>query len=164
MMLELIYDAEVWVLLSFVIFLAVFGGKLAKVVLGMLDSRAERVRVELGEARRLREDAAKALEEYKLRQAAAEAEAEGLVAKARADAEELRRVAEADLEVALRRRERQAIERIQQMEAQAVADVRALAADLAIRASREVLTKGLGIAEQDRLVAQVVAEIPKHLS
>lgn len=164
MMAELLYDAEVWVLLSFLIFLALFGGKLVKAVTGMLDSRAERVRVELAEAQRLREDAAKALEEYQARQARAVAEAEGLITKARADAEEMRRVAEADLEVSLRRRERQALDRIAQMEAQAISEVRALTADLAIKASREVLSKGLALADQDRLVAQVTAEIPKRLN
>lgn len=164
MMVELLYDAEIWVLIAFVIFVVAFGGRLVKTLTGVLDSRAERVRVELSEARRLREDAAKALEDYKARQAKAAAEAEGLIAKARLDAEEMRRVAEAELEVSLRRRERQALDRIAQMEAQAIAEVRSLAADLAIKASREVLTRGLGIADQDRLVAKVVAEIPKHLN
>ena len=57
-----------------------------------LDSRAKRVRHELDEAKRLREEAAAVLADYKRRRTEAEREAEAIVASAREEAELLKPV------------------------------------------------------------------------
>src|SRR3546814_8710659 len=88
-------------------------------VLDGLDARAERIRAELDEAQRLREEAQKALAEYKRKQRDAAKEAEDLLANAKHEAELLRRQAAEDLKETLARREKAAIEKIAQAETQA---------------------------------------------
>lgn len=159
----MLYTAEFWVFVSFVIFVAAVGKKIWATVAGLLDSRAERIRQELDEAQRLREDAQSTLASYQRRQRDALKEAEAIVAHAREEAERLRQHATAELEASLKRREQQAMDRIAQAEAQALAEVRNLTVDIAIGASRRILSEGVGPAEQQRLVDQAIADLPKNL-
>lgn len=163
-MMELIYNAENWVVVSFVIFFVLFGKKGWAILAGILDSRAERIRADLDEAARLREEAAATLASFQSRQATALAEAQGIVARAHEEAAALRAKAEADLENSLKRREQQALDRIAQMEAAAIAEVRNLTVDLAVSASRRLLSESIGIAEQDRLVDAAITEVGNRLN
>lgn len=159
----MLYTAEFWVLVSFVIFVALVGRKVWAMGTGMLDSRAERIRQELDEAQRLREDAQSTLATYQRKQRDALKDAEEIVARAREEAERLRKQAEADLEASLKRREQQAMDRIAQAEATALAEVRNLTVDLAVAASRRLLTEGMDEARQQALVDQAIADLPKAL-
>lgn len=155
---------EFWVALAFVIFVALLWKKIAGAFTGMLDARANKIRAELDEAQRLREEAQALLASYQRRQRDAEKEAEEIVSHAKEEAERLRRQGAADLEASLKRREAQAVERIAQMEAAAVQEVRTLTVDLAIAASRKLLSENLPQSQQDALVAQAIDELPKHLN
>lgn len=157
------YTAEFWVLVSFIIFVALVGRKVWAMLTGILDSRAERIRQELDEAQRLREDAQSTLATYQRKQRDALKDAEEIVARAREEAERLRRQAETDLEASLKRREQQAMDRIAQAEATALAEVRNLTVDLAVAASRRLLTEGMDEARQKALVDQAIADLPKAL-
>jgi F-type H+-transporting ATPase subunit b len=77
-------EPEFWVAVAFVILMGVFGYVgVHRTVLKALDNRAARIKAELDEARRLKDEAAKLLAEYKARQAKAEAEAQEIIASAR---------------------------------------------------------------------------------
>jgi F-type H+-transporting ATPase subunit b len=155
---------EFWVAISFVIFMALLWKKIVAAFTGMLDARTEKIRQELDEAQRLREEALALLSSYQRRQRDAQKEAEEIVAHAKEEAERLARQAAADLEASLKRREAQAVDRIAQMEASAMQEVRTLTVDLAIAASRKLLSENLPQSQQDALVAQAVSELPKHLN
>src|SRR6266516_770352 len=65
-------EPETWVAIAFVILMVLFAYLgIHKTVLTALDHRAERIRAELDDARRLKEEAAKLLGEYKTRRASA---------------------------------------------------------------------------------------------
>ena len=53
----MLQDATFWVALAFVIFVVLSYRKLSSLITGALDQRGERIRQELEEAQRLREDA-----------------------------------------------------------------------------------------------------------
>ena len=58
-------DATFWALIALIIFMGiVFYMKVPGMIAGSLDTRAERIRNELDEARRLREEAQQLLAEY----------------------------------------------------------------------------------------------------
>lgn len=156
-------EAETWVVIAFLLFAGMVGKLVWESLLGILDSRSERIRAELHEATRLREDAVATLAAYQKRQQEALAEAQAIVARAQEEAENIRRRAEADLEASLRRREQQAMDRIAQAETAAVEEVRNMTVDLAVSASRKLLADGITIANQDKLVEHAIAEIPKNL-
>ncbi len=154
---------EFWVAIAFVIFVFLVWKKAKVAIFGALDARADKIRAELDEAQRLREDAQSALAAYQRRQRDALKEAEAIIAHAREEAARIRAQAAAELEASLKRRESQAVDRIAQAEAAAVNEVRHLTVDLAIQASRKLLTEGITAKQADALIDQSIAELPKHL-
>jgi F-type H+-transporting ATPase subunit b len=128
------------VLLALVIFFMIvgyFNGH--KVILGGLDNRANRIRQELAEAKRLREEAESLLASFEKKRALAEEEAATIVAEAKAEAERLRAEQENKLSEFVTRRTKLAEQKIAMAEASAMAEVRAAAADAAIRAAETIL-------------------------
>lgn len=154
---------EFWVAIAFVIFVALVWKKASAAIGTILDGRAERIRSELDEAERLHRDAQALLNGYQSRLADAQKEAEAVLAHAREEAARLRSQAGSDLEASLKRREAQAMDRIAQAEAAALAEVRNLTVDIAIGASKRVLSGGLPAAQADKLIEQSISELPKHL-
>ncbi|ANC90904.1 F0F1 ATP synthase subunit B [Azospirillum humicireducens] len=154
---------EFWVFVAFVIFVALVWKKASAAIGTMLDGRAERIRSELDEAERLHKDAQALLNGYQRRLADAQKDAEAFLAHAREEATRLRAQAGADLEASLKRREAQAMDRIAQAEAAALAEVRNLTVDVAIGASKRVLSGGLPPVQADKLIEQSIGELPKHL-
>jgi F-type H+-transporting ATPase subunit b len=160
--MRMLHDPEIWVLVSFVIFFVLFGGRLWKAVAGQLDGRADAIRAELAEAQRLREEAEAMLAEAEQARIAALAEAGELLARSQEEAARLTAAAMAEAEASARRRERLALERIAAAEKAAVTEVRHTAADVATRAAELVLAQGLG--EDDAvLVDQAIADLPRAL-
>ena len=158
-----IHGPEFWVLVAFILFVGVVAWKARGAILGALDGRAARIRAEIDEAQRLREEAQALLAEYQKKQRAALGEAEGMIRQAGDEAKRLRAKAEAELAGALKRREQQALDRIAQAEAQALAEVRNLAADLAIAATEKLLVARLDPAKAEALVSASIAELPRRL-
>src|SRR5688500_3371630 len=107
------YAPEFWVAVAFVVLMGVFAYVgVHRTVLTALDHRAERIRAELDDARRLKDEAAKLLAEYQARHAKAEAEAQDIVASAKADAERIASEAKAKMEDFVARRTKTAESKI----------------------------------------------------
>ena len=156
---------ETWVAIAFVILLVLFAYLgIHKTVLTALDHRAQRIRAELDDARRLKEEAAKLLAEYEARRASAEREAEDIIANARADAERIAAEAKAKMEDFVARRTKTAESKIALAEAQALADVRAAAADAAVAAASAILSQSVKGQVADELLAKGIAEVRAKLN
>jgi F-type H+-transporting ATPase subunit b len=156
-------DPTFWVAVAFVVFAGLMVWKVRVPVLKGLDARAERIKAELDEAQRLREEAQKALAEYKRKQRDAAKEAEDLLANARHEADLLRRQAATDLEQTLARREKAALEKIAQAETQAVLDVRAKAVDIAIAATAKLLSENVDPTRDQSMVDQAIKDLGRKL-
>jgi F-type H+-transporting ATPase subunit b len=163
--MELLRDPETWVAIAFVIFLGVLAYLgVHKMIMKSLDDRAERIKAELGEARRLKDEAAELLAEYQRKRQAAEAEAQDIIEGAKAEADRLATEAKGRIEDFVARRTALAETKIAQAEAQATADVRSAAADAAIAAAEKILsseTKGKLAAE---LIAKGIDDVRKKLN
>jgi len=159
----LLYSAEFWVFVAFVILVGALFKKIYAALTSGLDARAARIKAQLDEAEKLREDAQSLLAEYQRKQHAAADEAQGIVAQAKAEAERLREQAQADLEHALKRREQQAIEKIAQAEAEALGEVRNQAVDLAMAASARLLADSLNEEKSARLVDEAIKDVSDKL-
>ncbi|WP_298911766.1 F0F1 ATP synthase subunit B [uncultured Algimonas sp.] len=145
-------SSEFWVLVPLFLFFALVAWKGGfRAMGGALDKRAEAIRDELDEARRLREEAQALLASYQRKQAEAEAQATEIVEKARRDAESMAAQARADLSERLQRRAAQAEAKIASAEAQALAEVRARAADLAVDTARDLIATELTASDRTRL-------------
>ncbi|HSI40059.1 MAG TPA: ATP F0F1 synthase subunit B [Xanthobacteraceae bacterium] len=158
-------SAELWVAVAFVIFIGLLvKAGVPKTVLDALDSRGNRIRTELEEARRLKEEAQKLVAEFRRKQREAEAEAEAIVTMARAEAERLAAETKTKLEELIARRTRMAEQKIAQAEAQALADVRAAAADAAVKAAEGLLSVGVTGAKADALLDSALNDIRAKLN
>jgi F-type H+-transporting ATPase subunit b len=162
-MFEILHDPEFWVLVAFVIAVGGLVRKAAPMVASTLDTRAERIRTELAEAQRLREEAQKTLADYQRKQRDALKEAEQIIAMAKAEAERAAQQAARDLETAMDRRQRLALEKIQLAESKAAADVRNAAVDVAIGAVRQMLAQELDASRKSKLIDEAIAELPQRL-
>jgi len=130
------YTAEFWVLVSFVIFVGIVVYMRVPAQLAeALDARADRIARELEEAQRLREEAQSLLAEYEMKRKEAAALAEEIIAQAKREAANEAEDARRKLKEMIERRIRLAEQKIAQAEAQALKDVRSMAADLAVAAA-----------------------------
>lgn len=136
----MLFEAEIWVAVSFLAFFGILGYfGVHKTILAALDGRARRIEDELAEAKKLREEAQALVADYKRKQAAAEKEAAEIVASAKVDADRMAAEAKAKIEDFVVRRTRMAETKIAQAEAQAAAEVRAVAAEISAGAAGAVL-------------------------
>jgi F-type H+-transporting ATPase subunit b len=156
-------DPEFWVAVAAAIFLAVVWRPARKALLGSLDERAGRIRAELDDARKLRDEAEQLLSQYQARQREAAAEAAAIVTRAREEAERIAAQASRDLDDALARRQRLAEERIAQAEAKAVDEIRGVAVDVAIAAARRVIAAETDAARGGALIDAAIAALPQRL-
>ncbi len=129
-----------WALVGLVLFFVIiFYFRVPGMVLKALDRRTQRIQDELDEARRLREEAQGLLADYQRKRREAEEEAASIVEEARREAARMADEAKVKLDEMVARRTAAAESKIEQAEAQAVAEVRGRAADLAVAAAASVL-------------------------
>jgi F-type H+-transporting ATPase subunit b len=158
-------DPEFWVAVAFVILIGVFVYYgIHRTVLKSLDHRSDRIRAELDDARRLKDEAAKLLAEYQARRASAEREARDIVESAKADAERIASEAKTKMEDFVARRTKTAESKIALAEAQAVADVRSAAANAAVTAASTILSQSVKGQVADDLLAKGIAEVRQKLN
>ncbi|GHC71271.1 F0F1 ATP synthase subunit B [Limoniibacter endophyticus] len=135
-------DATFWATVALVLFIAiVFYVKAPAMLNKSLDARADRIRNELDEARRLREEAQQLVAEYQRKRKQAEKDAEDIVAAAKREAEQLTAEAKAKSEEYVARRTAMAEQKIAQAERDAVNEVRSNAVELAVEAARSVIAE-----------------------
>ncbi|MEM1380552.1 MAG: F0F1 ATP synthase subunit B [Pseudomonadota bacterium] len=161
----LLNDSAFWVLVGFVIVVGIFVWQgVGKRLSTFLDGRAKDIETQLDDARNIREEAQRVLADYQKRQREAEGEAESIIALAKADAKSMTAEAKAKLEDQVARRTAAAKERIERAEAQALADVRAQTADLAIGAAREIIKARTDGAAQKHLLDRALADVRGKLN
>lgn len=153
-----------WVALAFIVFFVLFGKKLWGALAGMLDERAAKIRAELDEAARLRNEAEAMLKDAQARREAATVEAQQMLAGAKAEAARLAQAAAAEAEASAKRREQMALDRIAAAEKAAIDEVRVTAAEVATVAARQVIADGLSATADERLVDQAIAQLPTALA
>jgi len=159
------YEAEFWVAVAFVIFVGIliYVG-VPKMLTNALDDRAKRVRAELDEARRLKEEAQKLLAEYQAKQRQADQEAVAIVEGAKAEAERIAAESKVKMEEFVARRTKMAETKIAQAEAQAIADVRAAAAEAAVAAAEKILTASVKGKVADDLLSRSIGDVKTKLN
>ena len=161
----MLLEAEFWVAIGFFLFIGVlvyYG--IPKKMIDALDQRGARIKAELDDARRLRDEAEGLLAEYKRKRQAADAEADEIIANARAEAERIAAEAKARMEEFVARRSQVAQAKIAQAETQAVAEVRAAAADAAVAAAEKILRESAKGEVAERLLADGIRDVKAKLN
>ncbi len=133
-------------------------------ILGLLDGHAEKIKSELDEAKRLREEAQSLLAEHQRKLSGGEDQAKKIVDQAEAEAKRMLKRHEAELQASLKRREEQAMARIAQEEAKALQDVRDRTARLAIRTTGRLLADNVAGAKGKSLLDDAIEEVGRKLA
>jgi F-type H+-transporting ATPase subunit b len=153
-----------WVAVAFAIFVGLLlWRRIPVVVAKTLDERAEKIRRELDEAKQLKEEAEALLAQYKAKHAKAAGEAEAILKQAAEEAKLFVLDAEKKLEAAFRRQTKTTEEKISQAEANAVKQVKAAAADTAVRAAGAILGDQLKQGKNARLIDEAIKSLDKRL-
>ena len=158
-------DATFWALIGLVIFLGILAYvKVPALMAGALDKRADQIRNELEEAKKLREEAQQLLAEYQRKRKEAESEAESILSAAEKEAAALREEAKAKTGEYVSRRHAMAEQKIRQAEADAVNEVRASAVDLAIVAAEKLISSKIDSNASGELFKASLGELKTRLN
>ena len=157
-------DATFWALVGLILFLLLIvylkvPGKLT----ASLDNRAETIRTELEQARKLREEAQALLAEYQRKAREADAEVEEIIDQAKREADAFGADARKRVEDYVASRTKMAEGKIAQAEAQALREVRSLSADVAIAAAQRILTARTRGAVAEGLITQSIGDVQSKL-
>ncbi len=159
------FGAEFWVAIAFLILMGVFiYVGVPRTIGAALDNRAKRIADELADAKRLKDEALALVAEYRSKREAAEREAQDIVTSAKAEAERIAVEAKTKMEDFVARRTKMAETKIVQAEAQAMADVRAAAADAAVAAAGKILSQTATGSVADDLIAKGIADVRAKLN
>ncbi|MFS3136237.1 F0F1 ATP synthase subunit B [Gluconacetobacter sacchari] len=160
----MLHEPRFWSAVAFFLFFILFGRKIWAPLVTALDARAERIRADLDEAARLRREAEQMLEDATREREAALAEARALVEHSLAEAGRIAEEAKREAEAIAARREQMARDRIAASERSAVREVRQIAIDVAVQATRDALAVALPAESGQQIVDRVVADLPSALS
>lgn len=159
----LMHNPTFWVGVAFVVFVILTFKPGKRILTQALDAKILKIRAEVEEAQRLREEAQATLASYQRRQREAIQEAEQIIAHAREEAGRAKVKAEAELEESISRREQQATDKIAQAEAAAIEEIREKAVDMAIDATARLLEKKMTGKAGEQSIADATKDIPNKL-
>jgi F-type H+-transporting ATPase subunit b len=158
-------DTNLWVLVGFLIVIGILISQgVGKKIGGFLSGRARLIEEQLDDARNMREEAQRLLADYQKRQREAEGEAEDIITRAREDAKAMSLESRRKIEEQTTRRTQAAHDRIARAEAQALAEVRAQTADLAVDAAREIVKARTDGSAQKALLDRSIADLRGKLN
>jgi F-type H+-transporting ATPase subunit b len=162
--MSLLQDSHFVVGISFVVFFGLLAYLGVHKFLGRsLDDRAGRIREELDEVRRLREEAQAIFAEFERKHREVDTQVGEIVTHAKLEAEQAAEHAKAELAASIERRLRGAEEQIAMAEANAVREVRDRAVQVAIAAAAEVMAARLTDARADALVDDAIKSVGERL-
>ncbi len=157
--------ATFWAFMALLVFLGLLVYlKVPGKIIAALDERSNKIRSQLEDARRLREEAQALLADYQRRRGEAETEAEAIVAQARREAEALKAEARVRMTDFVARRTKAVEDRIAQAEAQAVSEVRNRAVDVASAAAARILADQAQGTTGDQLIDRSIRAVRSNLN
>ncbi|MFN0218745.1 MAG: F0F1 ATP synthase subunit B [Hyphomicrobium sp.] len=159
------HDPTFWVAVAFLLFLGLLVYYGVPAVVGKsLDARADAIRAELDEAKRLREDAQALLADYQKKAREAELEAQSIIDQAKREAEELAAESRKALAESIERRSKLAEDKIARAEARALSEVRATAASTALAAAEKLISERIGGQAGAALIEQSISDLKGKLN
>lgn len=160
-----LYDTYIVVAISFVLFFAILWRyNVHGFILSALDARAERIRSELEDAKRLREEAQTLLAGFERRHKEVEGLAADIVTRAKQDAVVASEEAKKELARSIDRRLRAATDQIAAAENAAMRDVKDRAVAVAVAAATDVIRASLTPDAANARIDSAIAEVGARLN
>ena len=163
--MEILQNSNVVVAIAFLAFIGVLVyAKVPAKLSAALDSRAEKIKEELEEARRLREEAQSMLATSERKVKEVETHSEAIIVQARTEAERAAADAKADLARAIERRLKGAADQLAAAEQSAVKEVRDRAVAIATEVAAEVMRKGLSADARTAMVDASIKDVSARMN
>jgi F-type H+-transporting ATPase subunit b len=156
-------DAHFWLLISFILFAVIVFRATKSKIIGMLDERISSITHSIKSAENLRIEAQELLAQYQRKHRDAVRDAERIIANAEKLAADIRRQAEKELDDTIALRERQLAERLERLKQNAIDEIREYAANLAIAATAQIISKNLDKAANEKLVDVAIKDVGRGL-
>lgn len=148
-----------WVAVSFIVFILLIIKPVGKIIVKMLDERSEKIKEELGQAIKLKEEAQMLLASYQRKQLETEDEARRIVENAEAEVKRATEAAKADLEASLNRRIEMSMRKVSGYESTVIHQVRNQAVEAAVAAVHALISDHMNDTIETKMVDKVVNEI-----
>ncbi len=161
--MDALQDSNIWYLFSFIIFVGIIIKFGLPAFNKLLDTRIEQIRKDLEEAENLRVEAQEMLAQYQRKHRDAVKESEKIISTAKENAKQFKEKAEAELEEIIKRREAQLEDRLERMKQNAINEIQAHAADLAVNATKQIIIDKLDKKANSRLVEQSIMNIENNI-
>lgn len=159
-----LYNTDLIVLMAFIIFVGILVYfKVPAKITGMLDQRAETIKSELEDARRLREEALELHASFERKRTEVKEQAARIVEKAKADAQIAADAAKAEIASSITRRLKAAEDQIASAEAAAIREVRDRATAVSIAAAGDLIAKKIDADRSDALVRNAIQAVNERL-
>ncbi|MEO5365966.1 MAG: F0F1 ATP synthase subunit B [Magnetococcus sp. WYHC-3] len=151
-----------WTLVSFAVLLYLIQRYVVPPISRMLDERAKSIADDLKQAKDAREQAEHALAEYRHQVNNAWVMAARTIEEARQDAARQRARALKELDEELTRKKAAALADIEQAHKKSLAELREVAVELTMAATRKMIGHSLGAADAERMVSEAVEDLNRH--
>ena len=162
--MALLQDTHIWYLFSFLIFCAIAYKMGRHHVINKLDTHIATVRSELEQAENLRVEAQELLAQYQRKQRDALKDADEIIENAKKHADEIRKNAEKDIDQQMARKNAQLEQRLKRMEQNAIDEMQHYASELAINATREIITHNLDETARKKLISNSIENVANRIA
>jgi F-type H+-transporting ATPase subunit b len=162
--MALLQDTHIWYLFSFIIFCAIAYKMGRHHVTSKLDSHISTIQSELEQAENLRVEAQELLAQYQRKHRDALKDADEIIENAKQHADEIRKNAEQEIDKQIARKNDQLEKRLKRMEQNAIEDMQHHASELAVKATREILTHHLDQEAQNKLTASSIQNVADRIA
>lgn len=153
------------VLLAFLVFIGILiYYKVPSIVGGKLDERADGIRKDLDEARRLREEAQEIYASYERRQREVQGQADEIISNARREAEAQAAKAKEDLKISIERRLKGAEDQIASAEKDAIRAVQGQAVQASVAAASELLAAQVKAGKRSDGIDDAIEDVARRLN
>ncbi len=160
----MIIDATFWVAISFLIFIGLLIYlKVPQKVDNALNENIKKIKDDLDNAEKLKDDAKNLLSEYELKVSKSKEETKRLVTNAKKQAEKNIIKANEDFHKIIENRKKTAEEKIRQMKIQAVKDVKNLSVNIAISSIEKIIKNSIDKKKLDKIYISSIDEAKKIL-
>tara|TARA_B100001250_G_scaffold195894_1_gene168291 strand:- start:2616 stop:3113 length:498 start_codon:yes stop_codon:yes gene_type:complete len=157
-------DATFWVAISFVIFVGVlFYLKVPQKIYDSLDESIKKIKKEIDEAEKLKDEAKNILSEYETKISKSKQEVNLLIKKAQNESEKNIIKINEEFHNIFENRKKMAEEKIKQMKMQAIKDIKNSSVDIAIQALEKIIKNSIDKKKLDKIYISSVEEAKKIL-
>ena len=160
--MDFFYQPSSWVFIAFIIFISIsIYLKVPNMVTKLLDEQINKIKNDLDDARKLKEDANSLLAEYERKIESANKEAENIINQAKKNSKVYEENSNKKIEEFISRNEKQSIEKIKQAQKSAINKINEEIINKSIETAEKIISRNMNDHNNNKLFESSVNQIKK---